>query len=361
MEALQKRNFGLDLFRAIAIIIVVKLHGSFLLKNTFLDKFPTISFIDGVDLFFVLSGFLIGGILLKDINSGAPFGFTALTRFWKRRWFRTLPNYYLVLIANYFLAYCGIIADDIEKFNWKFFVFLQNFALPFSGFFWESWSLSIEEWFYIFSALSLLLFLRFLSPKTSFALTILLMVVLPFLYRASILDTTITDYEVYASTFRKVVLTRLDSIAYGLLAAWVFYYYPAYWKKFKAIALLTSLALVVFTLSYIPPYHTFYRQVILFTLSPLAAMLLLPAAYSIKVNENKITKAIRHISKISYSMYLINLGLIATVIRDNFAPQNETDSLLKYVLFWILVIGFSTLLYEYFEKPMLKLRDKKLF
>jgi hypothetical protein len=64
------RNFGLDLFRALAIVLVVLSHGKFLLNGTVLENFPFVKMLDGVDLFFVLSGFLIGGILLKSSSVG---------------------------------------------------------------------------------------------------------------------------------------------------------------------------------------------------------------------------------------------------------------------------------------------------
>ena len=52
----------------------------------------------GVEIFFVLSGFLIGGILLKQMFAGELDSASGLAVFWKRRWFRTLPIYYLFLI-----------------------------------------------------------------------------------------------------------------------------------------------------------------------------------------------------------------------------------------------------------------------
>ena len=63
-----KRVYGLDVFRAIAILFVVHGHGTFMLQGSPLEKFPWIKLIDGVDLFFVLSGFLIGNILLKIVH-----------------------------------------------------------------------------------------------------------------------------------------------------------------------------------------------------------------------------------------------------------------------------------------------------
>ena len=92
------RNFGLDLFRAFAILLVVLSHGKFLLNRTVLENFPYVKMLDGVDLFFVLSGFLIGGILLKSSSEG--LNWPGVAHFWKRRLLRTLPNYYLILLLD---------------------------------------------------------------------------------------------------------------------------------------------------------------------------------------------------------------------------------------------------------------------
>ena len=351
------RVFGLDILRATAIILVVLGHGSYLLNNTRFNGFPYIKMIDGVDLFFVLSGFLIGSILLKEINSKEYFGIKALTKFWKRRWLRTLPNYYLILLANYLVIHYKIIIEDINQFNWTFLFFLQNFSKPFYGFFWESWSLSIEEWFYISSPLLLLLFLSFISPKKSFILITAIMIVLPLFYRIWTLNPSIDDFW-FDVTFRKVVLTRLDSIAYGLLASWIYYYYRNYWNKFKLVSLITGIVLMIFIVNYEAPNSSFYKQVIYFSITPISAMLLLPFAQSIKTARGIIANAITHVSKISYSMYLLNLALVAEIIRDNFSPTNEIDSIIKYILYWLIVLVGSTVLFKYFERPIMNLRDR---
>ncbi len=87
-----ERIFGLDLLRTIAILLVVLAHGNLIVMDK-LPYFPDFSIVDGVNLFFVLSGFLIGSIIIKSLEK---YGINkaSIIIFWKRRWFRTLPNYY---------------------------------------------------------------------------------------------------------------------------------------------------------------------------------------------------------------------------------------------------------------------------
>jgi len=355
----KNRIFGLDIIRATAILIVVIVHGSFFLKNSFLEEFPYFPMIDGVELFFVLSGFLIGGILLREINSSEDFKIIQLFQFWKRRWFRTLPAYYLILLTNYIFVRYEIINEDITQFNYSFFVFTQNFISPFYGFFWESWSLSIEEWFYIITPIFLFLFLKLFSPKLTFLLTTLIMIIFPVFYRFYNYDASI-DFFLWDITFRKTVMCRLDSIGYGLFAAWGFYYYRDFWRKIWAPSLLVGCILMIFVINFQMDTGTIYKQVVYFSLVSISIMLFLPAAARFRSANGFFPYIVEYISKISYSMYLINLGLVASVIRDNFAPSNNIEALLIYCLYWIIVIGSSSFLYKYFEKPVMDLRDKKI-
>ena len=352
------RVFGLDIYRAAAIILVVLLHGRFILDGTVLERFPFVRIVDGVELFFVLSGFLIGGILLKRINSTEPFSIHALFEFWKRRWFRTLPAYYLILAINYIIVRTNVIHEGISNFNWRYIFFLQNFTKPILGFFRESWSLSIEEWFYLSMPLMLLLLLRFVKPKGAFIIATMIMIVFSFLCRTQMMDAGFDRFWLDLN-IRKVVVTRLDGIGYGLLAAWICYYYPAIWERVRAHAFGIGIALLIFVVSYRAPASGFYRQVVYYSLYPIAAMLLLPLASTVRSGRGVVAKLITHISLISYSMYLINLALVAEVIRDQFTPKGGVDGIAKYILYWLIVVIASTALYYSFEKPMMELREKK--
>ena len=78
----------------------------------------------GVELFFVLSGFLIGGILIK-IFDNTEFTFADVRRFWIRRWFRTLPNYWLILSIN-IIIFVFINGNKLEANQYLGYVFLQS-------------------------------------------------------------------------------------------------------------------------------------------------------------------------------------------------------------------------------------------
>ncbi len=354
-----KRVYGLDIFRAIAIILVVQSHGSFMLKGTPLEKFPWIRLIDGVELFFVLSGFLIGSILLKIIKrNNYQLNLKDILNFWKRRWIRTLPNYYLILFVNVLLVNYSIIGGDIQQFNYKFLLFLQNFSGPFHSFFWESWSLSIEEWFYIFLPLSLVLVLWFKPNKSGVLVAILMLMAAPLIYRIMHASESV-DHFWWDVKFRKVILMRLDTIIYGVFAAYIKFYYQRYWEKYAWHTFIAGMILVL-ALPYIPKEpNDFYAKTFYFNLTTIGAMLLLPMADSLKSYKTIVGRVVTHISLISYSMYLINLALVVQVISKNFPIQNPMDGFMKYILYWGIVLVGSTLLYRYFEKPIMDLRDKK--
>lgn len=358
---LEKRVFGLDLMRALAIIFVVMTHG-FMLDQAD-TGFPWVRLPDGVELFFVLSGFLIGTILIRTFHGEAPLTARTLWTFWIRRWFRTLPNYYLILLANIVIVYFGVIHEDASRISWRYFLFLQNFSQPLTGFFWESWSLTIEEWFYlgfplILAGLYLLLRRTRMARRHMFLIGVLIFLFTPFVLRATIAAHFHVDEFHLGIRINKVLIYRLDGIAFGLLAAYIKYLYPALWRRVANTAFLAGIVLNYLVLySDLPPNHV-VSKVVLPSAQSFACFLLLPKFDSIRKAPPLITKAITHISLISYSMYLINLGLVAMVIRDNFAPTGPRAAWAAYLVYWLVVLAASTLLYKYFEKPMMDLRDR---
>ncbi len=358
----QQRIVGLDLMRAIAIVFVVMGHGGSMLEKANTD-FPWIRLIDGVELFFVLSGFLIGGILIKEFERNDTLDVKRIGNFWIRRWFRTLPTYYLILVINVIVVYFGVIHEDITQFNWRFFFFLHNFSSSFSGFFWESWSLSIEEWFYLLFPIILALIYRVLkrlniTKKVIFLWAILLFLIIPLALRFFIASALDVDAYFLGVKIFKVVIYRLDGIAFGLLAAFVKYWYPNFWQRSRNISFFAGI-IISYTLLYtnwLP--NDFSTKVFKLFFQSVGCMLFLPKFDSMKQAPIPITRIVTHISLISYSMYLINLALVSEIIRDNFPPHGPFTAWAMYLIYWVFVIVISTYLYKYYERPIMKIRDR---
>lgn len=356
-----KRIFGLDLMRAIAIINVVIVHATFM--DDFFPRYPGIRLIPGVELFFVLSGFLIGNILIRTYET-TSFGCLDIIKFWTRRWFRTLPNYYLVLLLNVIVVYYGLVNEDFSQFNWRFFFFVQNLYDGFVGFFWESWSLSIEEWFYlsfpiVLFILNLLLKGTKLKKKNVFLINILIYLSFSFIMRALFgMDLCINDEFWCEVRINKVVIYHLDGIAFGLLASYIKYYHSEIWYKSRNITFIIGL---------IANYCVIYANwcginwitiVLKVFFQSFGCFLLLPRFETIRTAPIWLKKPITHISLISYSMYLINLCLVASVISTNISIHNKADAIFWLIVYWMTVMVVSTLMYKYYERPIMKLRDK---
>ncbi|TDU34453.1 peptidoglycan/LPS O-acetylase OafA/YrhL [Gelidibacter sediminis] len=366
----KERNFGLDLLRAIAITLVVVSHLTYVFVQE--SDHPIILMIRtlgavGVDLFFVLSGFLIGGILLKGIENDRT-RFPDLITFWKRRWWRTLPNYFLMLLVN--IAIYHLFTKELPIDIGSFFVFTQNFAHPQSEFFTESWSLSIEEYAYL--VLPLLMFCVLAVFRTNgklvFLYTTLSVVFVAFLLKYQFyLNTEILTYKNWSGMFRKVVIYRLDSIYFGFLLVYVMRQKMDFFKrhKFKALVLggLTFLAvhLSIFMLNLQPELHPGFFVFLYLPLISLSCALAFPFAVHMKRSAG-FNPLVYFVSTRSYAIYLVNFSAILLCIH--YLIDLETAALaLKLVLSVVylgMTIGISNLIYNYFEKPILDYRDRNI-
>src|SRR5213592_1200188 len=147
----RERQPGLDLLRALAIIVVVIYHAAlfgFKLPAR-VDRFGWI----GVDLFFVLSGYLIGGQLLAPLARDQRMN---LGRFFARRALRIMPAYFVVL-AIYFLLPSWREYPDMAQPLWKFLLSVQNIALHGGTAFSHAWSLADEDQIYLWPPFMFLL------------------------------------------------------------------------------------------------------------------------------------------------------------------------------------------------------------
>lgn len=369
----KNRVFGLDLLRFFAIFFVVYGHaGHFLPFRDKVDLYMKIYY-DGVGIFFVLSGFLIGTIIIKQLLKDNVKK-SELFHFWKQRWSRTLPNYYFFLILNIFFEFIFNRNNSFDYY-FPFLVFLQSIIYDKWTFFYNSWSLCVEEWFYLLIPLFLfvLLKLKIFKPKIIFLITCIVVILLVNLLRVYIYINNIDGNLKIIEEMKFSIFTRFDALMYGMLAAYIKFYYLNVWNKFKNIGFIIGiLGLLIYY--FLPVRSSFYIHLISYTLTSLTIFSFLPYLVTLKVKETKITRIITHISLISYSMYLVNSFFVMIIsylpIWDNVdifisTLLNRESSWgiimsILYLSFWVVTILLSTLIYKYFEIPTTKyLRNRK--
>lgn len=355
-----KRIYGFDFLRALAIFFVVHGHGRNLLSGTKLEGFPWFDLPHGVDIFFVLSGFLIGYSFLVSANkSNGILPLAKATNFWKRSALRILPNYYLILLVNYVLVNTEIIAGTTEKFNILLFItFTQNLFYPFYDFFWESWSLAVQEWFYLLFPLLLLTMSRVMNVKYGVLIISLTFILISIVYRISISDVEYDSFW-WGVNFRKTTAARIDCIYFGVLAGWFRYYLPKVWNKFAIPAFITGVIMFILLSKLDKNLNTVYYNVFFLSISAICIMLWFPLIDRVKNVKTIFGKFVSVISILSYSMYLLNL-LIIQIINKNFSELMANNATLKYLIYWVVTLLSSYLLYKLYENPIASYGNKVL-
>ena len=362
LEFDSKRIFGLDILRSVSILFVMLRHSSAFLPSNCSLLINVSYAIDSVSMFFILSGFLIGGILLKIIEND-NFTIKTVIGFWGRRWFRTLPNYFLILtilITLELLFHKNFLISNVKS----YFYFSQNIFQCHPLFFDEAWSLSIEEWFYLLIPFLIFLAITVFRLENKKALIIVGLIVILFstgfrYYRyRTIYLAHFWDLNLF---FRSQVSTRLDSIMYGVYGALLSFYYEKNWLRYKNTLFIVGI--IILLLQYFVKLDSkLYLCVFSFSITSLATLFLLPFLSTYTTGKGFTYQIITYISLISYSMYLINMSLIEHWIIDNIelTSLSTTGIFIKYFLFWFLTVFLSLVLYKYYEVPMTKLRDLKV-
>ncbi|MDG5493044.1 acyltransferase [Psychroserpens sp. SPM9] len=364
----EKRIFGLDIMRAIAILLVVASHAVWIFpqsKNIVTDLM-SIAGVLGVEIFFVLSGFLIGRLIYRLFQND-DFSFKSISYFWVRRWFRTLPNYYLILLVNVILAlFLGTVMPDHL---WRYAFFMQNFSWEMPLFFGESWSLPIEEFAYIIGPL-LLYFLGFLKLKVNksklfFGVTLIIVIfffVTKVFYNNSHPETNMIFWNV---NLKAVTIYRIDAIYYGVLAAYVSIIRVSFWKRYRYLFLILG-GLMFLGLNFVVPMkqifiesHPFFWNVLYLPINSIAIAFTLPFLSQLKSAPKWILMPVTLISLISYSMYLIHYSVVMQVMKHFFPTEGLSTTLLLGYCFVYLIVTciLSYVLYVLFERPMTNLRD----
>jgi peptidoglycan/LPS O-acetylase OafA/YrhL len=362
------RVFGLDCLRALAISGVLFAHGFGLLYPKMPASFGLFGHggFYGVELFFVLSGFLIGRILIRSASDLGNAGTVAV--FYVRRWFRTLPLFWLFLVLNVLLEIQikdhPLSLGEVMEHGF----FLRTLTAYHPTFFPESWSLAVEEWFYLLFPAAVWLGLRF---EKRFVPVFLGVAAAFFLF--STVGRMISAFQPeadWAQWQRVIVVYRFDGLMIGIFAAWLSMRWPDYWKARPRLAagigVMFLLALYASLWRWDEGRWVFgpddyFARTFRFNLVSLGFALLLPFASLWKLErENFASLAVRKIALWSYALYLVHLPVFQLLMKYGY--QDWRSSLgHALVLFFLTIAGpilLSALLFRFFERPCTALRER---
>jgi peptidoglycan/LPS O-acetylase OafA/YrhL len=354
----RERQPGLDLLRALAIIVVVIYHAGIM-------GFPMPGHVDrwgwiGVDLFFVLSGYLIGGQLLAPLARGQAIN---LKRFFARRALRIMPAYFVILAIYVFLPSWREYSETTPW--WKFVVSIQNIGLHGGTAFSHAWSLAVEDQFYLALPFILILVNRWppaaiIVPCTIVVGGILLRIFLAYQNPAADVGVSFRGFQtwIYYPTW-----TRLDPLVLGVVLVAIEKFRPQWWNRLTDFAIwlwLPGLALIVYVLWLGEgDYLMITAAVSQFPLLAVGFAALLVCALSPRSILSRVRiPGAAFIASIAYSAYLVQKLVIHAVAHFCLGHDIEPRSATALIGVEICVYIAATILFLAIERPFLQLRHR---
>ncbi len=341
------RIVGLDILRSVAIILVVFRHSQ-LFENP-LHHFGWL----GVDLFFVLSGFLVSGLIFKEYKIRGKLN---IKRFLLRRGFKIYPAFYIFLAASIFIEHNrdGFVPQWDALLGEIF--YLQSY-LP--HIWTHTWSLAVEEHFYL--SIALLSFIAYktksLDKKTIVISSLIALLIFSFFLRYS------TSYQHRNEPFYSFLQTHLrsDGILVGILIAYLYHFtsFFTFFSKWRWIFLGASIALMLPGFFYEAGGY-FMNTAGLSLVNVGFGLLTLFSLTNFDLNSTSIQTISKPViffftlvGKHSYSIYLWHIAC-RNFVNDNF----ETASNYGSIVYFALTLSLGILLSIIIERPFLTLRDR---
>ena len=335
------RKEQLDGLRAFAILPVLYTH--FWNDDNWLGT-------AGVFLFFVLSGYLITGILLRSRSKPS-----ALQNFYLRRALRIAPIYYVTLGLAWLVNLPGI----RRTFLWHFF-YLSNvlFTLKNSWSPWYTahlWTLSVEEQFYLVWPF-LILFLPFKAIKPIVWSTIIASVIYQ-LGSAWLLGTN--EFNEFGIGI--LVIASLDKLGLGALLALeeAGLGFPRFLTKAGWVTFVMTLGLEALPINHSLPWFLVLRAELLIVTF---AALIAAASSGISGPAGAIlnSRIVRYVGRISYGLYLFHLFLYAVmfaVLRRLSLPPLEPGPRC-FIVMSAMSIAAAAVSWHFFEQPLNRLKER---
>lgn len=343
---------SLDGLRATAILFVLFAHVGYMYSVSWMGIFPG-GF--GVTVFFFLSGYLITTLLRREYEHT---GSISLRKFYLRRAYRIFPPLYIVLFLIFLLAIFGVVAHKMrwggvlsEVFFWSNYYNLAHrgfdYFVPTTG---VTWSLAIEEQFYILFPLGVLVLFRRMNYER-IARILFMLCVIALLWRCLL----VFGFNVSGGYTGGATDTRFDSLLYGcILALWRNPVYEPEWKFSIGPRTTFVIAIILLLATFLYRDETF-RATFRYTVQGIA---LFPIFWlAIRYPEWPIFswlnwRFVRFIGAISFTVYLSH------VIALEFADRIFVDKLPRAMLGIAFTLSFSMLMYVLVEGPLAKYRQQ---
>lgn len=354
-----RRAVGPDLLRALAVLMVMLWH---LPRPARVGVLPDVWLWGwlGVDVFFVLSGYLIGGQLMARIAKGQGVDFAD---FYLRRAFRILPAF-LAILALYLLVPTMREGKDMLP-VWRFLTFSMNWNLDgkATGTFSSAWSLCVEEYFYLLAPL-VLLALRGRARWVGLALAGAILVGGMALRAGLYPSVAGAPWNVSMAKLYYPTWVRLDGLLLGVLLAAGRTFHPkamVHWLPAWA-ALLGGLAVLAGAMLVIKdqgPALDFAGSTFGYPLFSLAIALLLSASLDAEPWLSKIPlPGVAGLATLSYSLYLVHKPVYT--LDKAWLGSEALAGWPASALYGCTALVAALALHHAVERPFLKLRDRVL-
>ena len=367
LDSHSNRHHGLDHLRAAAILLVVLFHYTFYYGvPQWLDSFSGFGW-SGVDLFFVLSGYLISDKLFRDFEARGRIGFKG---FYLNRVLRIVPAY-LAVVALYFSFPFLQEGRGLQPL-WKFLTFTQNISIDlYRNTFSHAWSLCVEEHFYILLPILLhFIFSRKLSPRAIYIFVAV--AALGIIIRYSIWETLVAGTygrmrilaaikDIYYPTY-----CRLDGLLVGVAIASIFKYQPSLKEKLVKHGnglLASSILLLIAT--YFLFGGTLVSQKFTSLLTAVFGFPLVSIAYGLMViaamSPGCILSRYRFwptamLATLSYAIYLSH-KMVNHIVNTHLKQVFALESVPAFLVCLLGTVLCGLALHLIVEKPFLMLRD----
>ena len=237
---------------------------------------------------------------------------------------------------------------------------MQNLIAPHPSFMSQAWSLSVEEWFYLSFPL-ILVAVNLICPDQirAYIYVALGFVCAAFLLRMEFYLTANTSWD---EDVRKVVVFRLDSIAYGILTVYIWdqynYFIKNNWRKIYAFSLMLA-SICIYELSKsmkIGDFENAFNYVFLFPItSIMICMVTLIFFEKVKTGGGFFSFVVRIVSQYSYSLYLSHFSVFLPIALY---MQGSAEGWIVWLVYWGGSFLMSSLVFHFFESPIMGMRDR---